>query len=76
MFDLIVRGGTIVDGTGCEPFVGDVAIADGRVAAVGEVEGEAREEIDATGRIGRTGHGGHGWGWSGRSHLGSPDFHP
>jgi N-acyl-D-amino-acid deacylase len=51
MYDLIVRGGTIVDGTGAAPFVGDVAIQDGLVAAVGEVEGEGREEIDAVGKI-------------------------
>ncbi|MCA9505384.1 MAG: amidohydrolase family protein [Spirochaetaceae bacterium] len=51
MFDLIVRGGTIVDGTGVAPFEGDVAIQDGRIAAVGHVEGDARQEIDARGRI-------------------------
>ena len=55
MADLIVRGGTIVDGTGREPFVGDVAIEDGRVVAVGDIGGvgdtQAREEIDATGKV-------------------------
>ena len=34
--DLIIRGGTIVDGTGAEPFTGDVAISGGRITAVGE----------------------------------------
>ena len=51
MIDLIVRGGTIVDGTGRAPFVGDVAVDAGRVVAVGEVEGDAREEIDANGKV-------------------------
>jgi len=50
-FDLVVRGGTIVDGTGAPRFKGDVAVKDGVIAAVGTFEGEGREEIDATGRI-------------------------
>ena len=50
-YDLVVRGGTIVDGSGGPPFVGDVAAAAGRIAAVGEVPGAGREEIDATGRV-------------------------
>ena len=51
MHDLIVRGGTIVDGTGRDPFVGDVAIDDGKVVEVGSVDGDARQEIDATGKV-------------------------
>lgn len=50
-FDLIIRGGTIADGSGGEPFTGDVAITDGRIAAIGEMAGEAAQEIDATGKI-------------------------
>jgi N-acyl-D-aspartate/D-glutamate deacylase len=50
-YDLIVRNGTIVDGMGGEPFTGDVAIADGVIAAVGSVDGEAAREIDATGLV-------------------------
>lgn len=50
-FDLVVRGGTIVDGTGAPRFKGDVAVKDGVIAAVGTFEGTGREEIDATGRI-------------------------
>ncbi len=49
MYDLIVRGGMIVDGSGGAPREGDVAVKDGRIVAVGRVEGEAREEIDAHG---------------------------
>ena len=50
-YDLIVRGGTIVDGTGAARFTGDVAIKDGLIAQVGTVRGEAAEEIDASGLI-------------------------
>ena len=50
-FDLIIRGGTIVDGTGAERFSGDVAIVDGAIAQVGTVTGDAREEIDASGKV-------------------------
>ena len=49
MCDLLVRGGTIVDGSGGEPFAGDVAIQDGVIVSVGAFTGEAREVIDATG---------------------------
>ena len=49
MRDLIIRGGTIVDGTGGEPFVGDIAIDGDRIVEVGQVEGQGRREIDATG---------------------------
>ncbi|WP_394761647.1 amidohydrolase family protein [Phenylobacterium sp.] len=51
MRDLIIRGGTIVDGTGDEPFVGDVAIDGDRIVEVGKSLGPARREIDATGLI-------------------------
>ncbi|CAN5327193.1 amidohydrolase family protein [soil metagenome] len=49
--DLVIAGGTIVDGSGGEPFVGDVAITDGRIAAVGTVEGDGVRTIDAAGLI-------------------------
>jgi N-acyl-D-aspartate/D-glutamate deacylase len=51
MFDVIVRGGLVVDGSGQPGFQGDVAVKDGRIAAVGRVEGEARLVVDAAGRI-------------------------
>ncbi|OBK43899.1 N-acyl-D-amino-acid deacylase family protein [Mycobacterium kubicae] len=50
-YDLIVRNGTIVDGLGGEPYVGDVAVHDGVIAAVGTVSGDAAREIDATGLL-------------------------
>jgi N-acyl-D-aspartate/D-glutamate deacylase len=49
--DLIIRGGTIVDGTGEAPFVGDVAIDGDRIVEVGDIGGQARREIDARGQI-------------------------
>jgi N-acyl-D-amino-acid deacylase len=49
MFDLVIRNGTIVDGTGRAPFRGDVAIQGNRIAEVGQVTGAARREIDAEG---------------------------
>ncbi|MDR7156486.1 N-acyl-D-aspartate/D-glutamate deacylase [Sphingobium xenophagum] len=51
LYDLILRNGTIVDGGGGAAFVGDVAIAGSRIAAVGRVYVTAPEEIDATGKL-------------------------
>lgn len=52
MFDLLIRNGTIVDGTGNSRYTGDVAITDGVIVAVGpRVRGEARDVIDATGLV-------------------------
>jgi N-acyl-D-aspartate/D-glutamate deacylase len=49
MHDLLIQGATIVDGTGAEPFVADVAVSDGVITAVGKVEGAAKRTIDARG---------------------------
>ncbi len=51
VYDLIIRGGTIVDGTGRPRFKGDVAVKNGLIAAVGTVSGSARQEIDASGKV-------------------------
>src|SRR6201984_771834 len=51
MHDIVIRGGTIIDGTGNASFSGDVAIAGGQIAAVGGKLGSARREIDATGLL-------------------------
>jgi N-acyl-D-aspartate/D-glutamate deacylase len=50
-FDLVIRNGLIVDGTGAEPFVGDVAVTGGKIAAIGKVNGGGKEEIEARGRV-------------------------
>ena len=51
MYDIIIRGGSLVDGKGAEPVLGDLAIKDGVIAAMGQVDGDAKEVIDATGHI-------------------------
>ena len=48
-YDLVIRGGNIIDGTGDPAHIGDVAIQDGKIVGVGRVEGEAKREIDASG---------------------------
>ncbi len=50
-YDLKIIGGTILDGTGAPGYRGDVAIEDGRIAALGEVDGVADATIDAAGRV-------------------------
>ncbi len=49
-YDVLIRGGTLIDGTGAPARRGDVALQDGRIAAVGAVTGAARRTIDASGR--------------------------
>lgn len=48
---LIIRNGTIVDGTGAKPFIGDIKIVDGLIKEVGLVNGSADQEIDAKGML-------------------------
>lgn len=48
--DLVFRNALIVDGSGSPSFVGDVAVSEGEIVAVGSYEGRGAEEIDATGR--------------------------
>ncbi|KQT34765.1 amidohydrolase [Sphingomonas sp. Leaf412] len=50
-YDLVIRGGTIVDGSGGEPFAADVAIAHGVIVEIGRVAGRGAEEIDARGLL-------------------------
>ena len=50
-FDLVIRNGTVIDGLGGQPYVGDVAVRDGVIAAVGDVDGAGDREIDATGLL-------------------------
>jgi N-acyl-D-aspartate/D-glutamate deacylase len=51
MYDVLIKGGTVVDGSGAPARTADVAIRDGRIVAVGKVEGGARREIDADGLL-------------------------
>ncbi|HQY71936.1 MAG TPA: amidohydrolase family protein, partial [Pseudomonadales bacterium] len=49
MLDMIIRGGSVIDGSGAPARLADVGIRDGRIAAIGTLTEAAREEIDATG---------------------------
>jgi N-acyl-D-amino-acid deacylase len=49
--DLVIRGGTVVDGTGAAALTADVAIDDGIVVEVGRADGSARREVDADGLL-------------------------
>jgi N-acyl-D-aspartate/D-glutamate deacylase len=50
-FDLVIRGGTIVDGTGSAPREADVALIGNKIAAIGPITGAGTEEIDAKGKL-------------------------
>src|SRR6476659_1482480 len=50
-YDLIIRGGTVADGTGSGTREADVAVKDGKIAIVGAVSGSGAEEIDAKGLL-------------------------
>jgi N-acyl-D-aspartate/D-glutamate deacylase len=49
--DLVIRGGTIADGSGGNLFEADIAVQDGRISEVGKIGGKGREEIDARGKL-------------------------
>ena len=51
MHDTVIRGGTIIDGSGQPGYTGDVALEDGRIAQVGGTAGPAKREIDANGLL-------------------------
>ena len=50
-YDLVVRGGLVIDGTGAERFEADIGVKAGRIAAIGEVRAAGAEEIDARGKL-------------------------
>ncbi|MDP3826432.1 MAG: amidohydrolase family protein, partial [Polaromonas sp.] len=49
MLDLLVKGGTVVDGSGAAPFVADIGVQDGRIVEIGRITAAARETVDASG---------------------------
>jgi N-acyl-D-amino-acid deacylase len=51
MYDIIIRNGMVVDGDGAPGFLGDVAIKDGKISAIGAITGDATRIIDAKGRV-------------------------
>jgi N-acyl-D-amino-acid deacylase len=51
MHDLVIRGGSVVDGSGASRRTADVAITDGHITEVGRVDGTARRELDADGLV-------------------------
>src|SRR5687767_5655900 len=50
-YDLIIRNGTVIDGSGKPGFAADVGVQDSRIVAVGAVSGTAKQTVDATGRV-------------------------
>ena len=51
-YDILIRGGTVIDGTKAPRFLADLGISDGRIAAIGSLAGHSADEvIDASGRI-------------------------
>ena len=51
MYDLVIRNGTVVDGTGLPQYRADVAVSGDRIAAIGRIGERGKEEIDATGQV-------------------------
>jgi N-acyl-D-amino-acid deacylase len=50
-YDLIIRNGTIIDGSGMPRYRADLAVANGKIAAIGKIRDQAREVIDAEGHV-------------------------
>ncbi|HUN41635.1 MAG TPA: amidohydrolase family protein [Acetobacteraceae bacterium] len=50
-FDLVIRNGTVIDGSGAAPIDADIGITGNRIAAVGTIAGSGAEEIDAKGKL-------------------------
>lgn len=51
MLDVLIQGGTLVDGSGAPARPADLGIRDGRIVAIGKIDEDARETIDATGKV-------------------------
>src|SRR6185312_4504867 len=50
-YDLLIRNGRIVDGSGMSAFRGDVAVKDGKIAEIGKLSGAATRTVDAQGQV-------------------------
>ncbi len=50
-YDLVIKNGFVIDGSGAPRYRADVAVADGRIAAIGRVDGKAKQTIDADGHV-------------------------
>ncbi|HCG69674.1 MAG TPA: amidohydrolase, partial [Gammaproteobacteria bacterium] len=50
-YDLVIRSGSVIDGTGQSAFTGDIAIKDGRIAELGKLSGRGAREVDADGAL-------------------------
>ena len=50
-YDLVIRGGTVVDGSGLPRYRADVGIRGGRIARIGTIHTRGREEVDASHRV-------------------------
>ena len=50
MYDLLIQNARILDGTGAPWFYGDLAVKDGKIAAIGKVTGQAKTVVDAAGQ--------------------------
>lgn len=51
MYDLVIRNGTVVDGSGMPSFKADIAVSGNRIAKIGQIEDKGRKEVDATGKV-------------------------
>ena len=51
VYDILIKSGRVLDGSGAEGFLADVAIQDGKIAAVGKALGNARQVLDAAGLV-------------------------
>ena len=49
--DLIVRGGTVIDGSGGAPYQADVAVDGGKIVEIGRISAQGRREVDADGAL-------------------------
>jgi N-acyl-D-aspartate/D-glutamate deacylase len=51
MYDLVIRNGTVVDGTGLPKYKADVAVSGNKIVAIGRIPEKGKEELDATGHV-------------------------